>query len=250
MPRYRITIEYDGRHLVGWQRQVNGPSVQQHIEEGILKFCGEDIRIQGAGRTDAGVHALGQVASFDLTRDFEPRTVMNAINQHMKPAPVVILDCERVDEEFNARFSATGRHYLYRMINRPARLTLDKGFAWHVKKDLDHEAMHDAAQVLVGKHDFSSFRAAACQANSPIKTLTRLDVSRYDDEVQIRASAPSFLHNQVRAMVGSLYLVGTGQWTRQDLEQALAARDRQKAGPNAPPYGLYLTDVDYPAYPN
>ncbi len=245
MPRYKVTIEYDGTGLVGWQRQTNGPSVQQHIEEAIFKFTGEDVRIQGAGRTDAGVHALGQVASFDLTKDHSARTVRNAINQHTKPAKVAIVEAELVDDEFNARFSATARHYLYRIINRPARLTLDRGYAWHVHQDLDHELMHKVAQHLVGKHDFSTFRAAACQSNSPVKTLSRLDVSREDEEIQIRVSAPSFLHNQVRAMVGSLSLIGMGHWSEQDFLDAKEARDRQRGGPNAPPYGLYLTDVDY-----
>ncbi len=245
MPRYKVTIEYDGRDLVGWQRQDNGPSVQQHIEDAIFKFCGEDIRIQGAGRTDAGVHALGQVATFDLNQEHETRTVMNAVNQHLKPAPVALLDCSLVDPDFNARFSATGRHYLYRIVNRRAPLTVDEGLAWHVKRELDSEVMHEAAQILVGKHDFSSFRAAACQANSPVRTLARLDVKRFDEEIQIRVSALSFLHNQVRAMVGTLSMVGTGQWMKADVKKALDARDRQKAGPNAPAHGLYLTDVDY-----
>ncbi|MFT6556216.1 tRNA pseudouridine(38-40) synthase TruA [Sneathiella sp.] len=245
MPRYKITIEYDGRDLVGWQRQENGPSVQQHIEEAIFKFCGEDIRIQGAGRTDAGVHALGQVATFDLSGDHTTRTVMNAINQHLKPARVAILDCRQVDSEFNARFSATGRHYLYRIINRRAPLTIDNGLAWHVKRDLDSDAMKAATEILIGRHDFTSFRAAACQAKSPVRTLSKLDVQRFDDEIQVRVSALSFLHNQVRSMVGTLSLVGTGQWTKDDVQKALDARDRQKAGPNAPAYGLYLTDVDY-----
>ena len=245
MPSYRITIEYDGQGLVGWQRQKNDPSVQQHIEEAIFSFCGEDVRIQGAGRTDAGVHALGQVANFDLASNRKPQVVMNALNQHLKPARVAILDCIEVDEDFSARFSATKRHYLYRIINRRAPLTVEAGLAWNFKRDLDSDAMNDAASILVGRHDFTSFRAAACQANSPVRTLERLTVSREGAEIQIRASAVSFLHNQVRSMVGSLSLVGTGQWTEIDLEAALAAKDRQQAGPNAPPYGLYLTQVDY-----
>ncbi len=245
MPCYRITIEYDGRDLVGWQRQKNGPSVQQHIEEAIFDFCGEDVRIQGAGRTDAGVHALGQVATFELTSDRKPQVVMNALNYHLKPAPIAILDCAEVDAEFSARFSATKRHYLYRIINRRAPLTVDVGLAWLVKRELNVDAMNDAAKVLVGRHDFTSFRAAACQANSPIRTLEKLTVSRDGDEIQVHASAISFLHNQVRSMVGSLSLVGTGQWTRDTLQEALDAKDRQRAGPNAPPYGLYLTRVDY-----
>jgi tRNA pseudouridine38-40 synthase len=245
MPCYRITIEYDGRDLVGWQRQKNGPSVQQHIEEAIFDFCGEEVRIQGAGRTDAGVHALRQVANFELTSNRKPQVVMNALNQHLKPAPIAILECLEIDEEFNARFSATKRHYLYRIINRRAPLTVDAGLAWHVKRDLHADAMNNAAQILVGRHDFTSFRAAACQANSPVRTLEKLTVEREGEEIQIRASAISFLHNQVRSMVGSLSLVGTGQWTENDLRAALEAKDRQRAGPNAPPYGLYLTRVDY-----
>lgn len=245
MPCYRITIEYDGRELVGWQRQKNGPSVQQHIEEAIFDFCGEEIRIQGAGRTDAGVHALGQVASFELASNRKPQVVMNALNQHLKPAPIAILACEEVDAEFSARFSAIKRHYLYRIINRRAPLTVDAGLAWLVKRELDADAMDEVAKILIGRHDFTSFRAAACQANSPVRTLEKLTVSREGEEIQIRASAISFLHNQVRSMVGSLALVGTGQWTKSDLKAALDAKDRQRAGPNAPPYGLYLTQVDY-----
>ncbi|MAZ02080.1 MAG: tRNA pseudouridine(38-40) synthase TruA [Sneathiella sp.] len=245
MPSYRITIEYDGRELVGWQRQKNGPSVQQHIEEAIHRFCGEEVRIQGAGRTDAGVHALGQVANFKLASVRKPQVVMNALNQHLKPAPIAILECEEVDQEFNARFDATKRHYLYRIINRRAPLTVDTGLAWQVKRELDSDAMADAAKILLGRHDFTSFRAAACQAKSPIRTLDELKVTRHGEEIRIRASALSFLHNQVRSMVGSLSLVGTGQWSKNDLAAALEARDRQRAGPNAPPYGLYLTKVEY-----
>jgi tRNA pseudouridine38-40 synthase len=245
MPCYRIKIEYDGRDLVGWQRQNNGPSVQQHIEEAIFDFCGEDVRIQGAGRTDAGVHALGLVANFELARNREPQVVMNALNQHLKPAPIAVLDCEEVNEDFSARFSAKKRHYLYRIINRRAPLTVDAGLAWLVKRELDADAMNEAAQILIGRHDFTSFRAAACQASSPVRTLEKLSVCRKGEEIQIRASAISFLHNQVRSMVGSLSLIGTDQWTKEDLTDALEAKDRQRAGPNAPPYGLYLTQVDY-----
>ncbi len=245
MPRYFVTIEYDGYDLVGWQRQDNGPSVQQHLEEAIFKFCAEDVRVQGAGRTDAGVHAEAQTAHFDISKDCEPRVVANAVNQHLKPAPIAILDCSIADAEFSARFSATKRHYLYRIINRRAPLALDAGRAWHVKPELDSDLMHQAAQCLVGKHDFSSFRAAQCQARSPVKTLDLLDVSRFGEEIQIRASARSFLHNQVRAMVGSLKQVGEGYWSIADLEAARDACDRQRGGQNAPPYGLYLIGVDY-----
>ncbi|WP_169567286.1 tRNA pseudouridine(38-40) synthase TruA [Sneathiella limimaris] len=245
MPRYKITIEYDGTGLVGWQRQENGPSVQQHIEEAIFAFAGEEVRIQGAGRTDAGVHALAQVASFDLVKEFEARTVTNAINYHLSPERISILETEMVSEEFNARFSATGRSYIYRIINRPSRLALDAGYAWHVKRELDEGKMQEAANLLIGKHDFSSFRAAACQAKSPVKTLSKLDVVRDGDMIEFYVSAPSFLHNQVRAMVGTLSLAGTGQWMVSDVEAALNAKDRQKAGPNAPPYGLYLSQVTY-----
>lgn len=245
MPDYRVVIEYDGRGMVGWQRQKKGVSVQQSIEEALFKFCGEEIRIQGAGRTDAGVHALGQVANFSLQSHHKPHVVMNAVNYHLKPTSVVIISCEETDSEFNARFSATGRHYLYRIINRPAPLTVDYGLAWQFKRPLDHDAMHEAAQLLVGRHDFTSFRAVACQAKSPLRTLEKLEVRRVGEEIRIRTSAQSFLHNQVRSMVGSLSLVGTGQWQKEDLLKALDAKDRQAAGPNAPPYGLYLVAVDY-----
>lgn len=245
MPDYRILIEYDGRDFVGWQRQKNDISVQQCIEDALFKFCGENVRIQGAGRTDAGVHALGQVANFSLQSHWKPHVVMNAVNFHLKPNSIAILACDESDREFNARFSATGRHYRYRIINRRAPLTVDDGLAWLFKRSLDEEAMHEAAQILVGRHDFTSFRAVACQAKSPLRTLDKLEVSRQGDEILIRTSAQSFLHNQVRAMVGSLSLVGTGQWQTRDLIQALEAKDRQAAGPNAPPHGLYLTAVDY-----
>lgn len=248
MPRYRVTIEYDGRALAGWQRQKDYPSVQQHIEEAIFAFCGENIRIQGAGRTDAGVHAYGQVASFDLLKEYPTRTIMNAINFHLNPARIAIVECQAVDEEFNARFSAIGRSYVYRIVNRESRLVLDNGYAWHVKRELDHEAMKQAAAVFVGKHDFTSFRAVACQAKSPIKTLSKLDVTRDGDVIEFHVGAPSFLHNQVRAMVGTLSLVGKGQWTVSDVETALAAKDRQKAGPNAPSCGLYLASVRYESW--
>jgi len=245
MPRYKITIEYDGTGLVGWQRQKTGASVQQHIEEALQAFCGEDVRIQGAGRTDAGVHALGQVASFDLAKEQEPVTIMNAVNYHLDVARISVLDCEPVSDEFNARFAATARSYVYRIINRPARLAIDAGFAWHVKRELNVTDMQMAADLLVGKHDFSSFRAAACQAKSPVRTLTSLKIVQDGDLIEFHVSAPSFLHNQVRAMVGTLSLVGTGQWSASDVSAVLAAKDRQKAGPNAPAKGLFLVSVTY-----
>ncbi|MCW5729162.1 MAG: tRNA pseudouridine(38-40) synthase TruA [Alphaproteobacteria bacterium] len=245
MPRYRLLIEYEGTGLVGWQRQDNGPSVQQHLEEAVRAFCGKDVAVMGAGRTDAGVHASGQVAHLDLTRHFPARTVMHAINHHLRPAAIAVIGCAEAAPDFHARFSARKRHYRYRIFNRLVRPVLERHFVWHVAKPLDAAAMHEAARILVGHHDFSSFRAAHCQASSPMKTLDRLDVIRLGDEVHILASARSFLHNQVRAMAGSLKLVGEGRWDAADLARALAARDRQAGGPNAPPQGLCLTGVDY-----
>jgi len=245
MPRYKLTIEYDGTDFVGWQRQAEGMSVQQAVEEAILKFCGEDLRIQTAGRTDAGVHALGQVAHVDLSRDWDPFKVAQAISFHLKPYPIVILDCVVVGSDFEARFSATARHYRYKILNRRARPALDASKVWWVTAPLDAEAMAQAAQVLVGRHDFTTFRAAACQAKSPVRTLDRLDVVREGETITIFASARSFLHHQVRSMVGSLKLVGEGRWSAADLEQALAARDRSQCGAMAPSAGLYLASVDY-----
>jgi tRNA pseudouridine38-40 synthase len=245
MPRYKLTIEYDGTDFVGWQRQAEGMSVQQAVEEAILKFCGEDLRIQTAGRTDAGVHALGQVAHVDLSRDWDPFKVAQAISFHLKPYPIVILDCVVVGADFEARFSATARHYRYKILNRRARPALDANKVWWVTAPLDAEAMAQSAQVLVGRHDFTTFRAAACQAKSPVRTLDRLDVVREGETITIFASARSFLHHQVRSMVGSLKLVGEGRWSAADLEQALAARDRSQCGAMAPSAGLYLASVDY-----
>lgn len=246
MPRYKLVIEYDGGPFCGWQFQANAPSVQQSIEDAITRFAGHAVRIQGAGRTDTGVHATHQVAHVDLEREYRPDTVRDATNAHLKPLPVSILSAERVPDGFNARTSAIGRHYVYRIVNRRSPLALDAGKAWHVKWALDAQAMHEAAQVLVGQHDFTTFRAAECQANSPVKTLLRLDVERVGHDVRIHASARSFLHHQVRSMVGSLQLVASGRWSRQDLADALTARDRTRCGPMAPPDGLYLVGVDYP----
>ena len=245
MPRYRLTIEYDGGAFVGWQRQDNGPSVQGALEDAIEKLSAERVTVHGAGRTDAGVHALGQVAHFDLEKAFAPDRVRDALNHFLRPAPVAVLEANLVAPDFHARFSATQRHYLYRILVRRPPPVLERGRVWHVVHALDAEAMDAAAKALVGKHDFTTFRSAECQANSPLKTLDRLDVRKAADEVHIEASARSFLHNQVRSMVGSLKLVGEGKWRARDLAGALAARDRSRCGPVAPPDGLYLVKVDY-----
>lgn len=246
MKRYRIQVEYDGGPFVGWQRQDTGLGVQQVVEEAITAFSGETVRIHCAGRTDAGVHARGQVAHFDLQRDdVTPKTVRDAINHHMQPQPVAIVAAEVVDEEFHARFSATEREYLYRISNRRARPALERGRVWWVAAPLDVPAMHAAAQELVGHHDFSSFRASICQAQSPVKTLDELAVSVAGEEIHIKARARSFLHHQVRNMVGTLSLVGRGKWSAADVRAALDAKDRAAGGPTAPPDGLYLMRVGY-----
>jgi tRNA pseudouridine38-40 synthase len=245
MPRYRLTLEYDGAPFVGWQRQDNGPSVQGALEDAIKKLSGERVTVTGSGRTDAGVHALGQVAHFDLVRAFEPGKVRDALNYHLRPHPVVVLDAGVADSEFHARFSARARHYLFRILNRRSPPALEAGKVWHVSPRLDAEAMHAAAQLLVGQHDFTTFRAAECQAQSPVKTLDRLDVSRRADEIHIEASARSFLHHQIRSFAGTLKLVGEGKWAPRDVANALAAKDRARCGPVAPPDGLYLVRVDY-----
>jgi tRNA pseudouridine38-40 synthase len=245
MPRYKLTIEYDGRPFVGWQVQDNGPSVQGVLAAAIAAFCGEEARVQGAGRTDAGVHALAQVGHVDLAKDWDEDTVRDALNAHLRPYPVAVLKAERVADTFDARFSAIRRHYRYRIISRRADLTLERGLAWRIGKPLDSAAMHAAAQRLVGRHDFTTFRHAECQAKSPVKTLDRLDVERSADEIDVAASARSFLHTQVRSMVGALALVGEGKWTADDVSDALAKRDRTACAPVAPPDGLYLTRVDY-----
>jgi len=245
MPRYKIIVEYDGAPFVGWQLQEKDPSVQGALMTAIGAFSGEKVMVQGAGRTDAGVHAIGQVAHFDLSTERETDTVRDAINAHLRPNPVAVLSAEKVADDFDARRSALRRHYLYRIGNRRPDLALERGRAWRVPRRLDAEAMHVAAQRLLGKHDFTTFRSTECQAKSPEKTLDKLDVSRVGDEVHITAVARSFLHNQVRSMVGSLALVGDGKWQPDDLWRALQARDRAACGPVAPPEGLYLVRVDY-----
>jgi tRNA pseudouridine38-40 synthase len=247
MPRYRIDIEYDGGPYSGWQRQAGQHSVQAAVEQAIHAFSGEDVTIRGAGRTDAGVHARGQVAHFDLEREWAPDRVMAAINAHLGMAGerVSVTAATVADAEFDARFSATARHYLYRILNRRAPPALERGQVWHVARKLDADAMHEAAQLLVGKHDFTTFRSVQCQAKSPVKTLDRLDVTRDGDIVEIRASARSFLHNQVRSMAGTLKRVGEGAWTVDDVRAALEAANRAACGPVAPPDGLFLMKVDY-----
>ncbi|NKB48851.1 MAG: tRNA pseudouridine(38-40) synthase TruA [Alphaproteobacteria bacterium] len=246
MTRYKLVLEYDGAPFVGWQRQDNGPSVQGEVEAAVAAFCGEQVNVYGAGRTDSGVHALGQVAHFDIGRETTGDTVRDALNHYLRKAPVTILDAAVVGDDFHARFTAERRHYLYRILNRRPPPALDRDKVWWVPKIVDVEAMHDAAQVLVGPHDFSSFRATSCQAKSPEKTLDRLDVMRDGAEIHVTATSQSFLHHQVRNMVGTLMLVGDGRWTAGDVQVALDARDRAAAGPTAPPEGLYLVGVDYP----
>ena len=247
MPRYRLDIEYDGRFYAGWQRQADLPTVQEAIEKAILAFTGETATIRGAGRTDAGVHATGQVAHVDLSRDWQADKVQGALNAHLALAGehVAALAVTAVDEDFDARFSAKARHYLYVILNRRAPAALLRGNVWHVPKRLDTEAMHEGAQRLLGKHDFTTFRSVQCQSDSPVKTLDRLDVTRAGDLIEVRASARSFLHNQVRSMVGSLKRVGDGGWSADDLEAALKAADRSRCGQVAPADGLYLVKVDY-----
>jgi tRNA pseudouridine38-40 synthase len=245
MPRYKLTIEYDGAPFQGWQFQADGPTVQGALETAVKDFSGEDAPVQGAGRTDAGVHATGQVAHVDLSKDHDPGTVRDALNAHLRPWPVAVLAAEIVPEDFNARFSAVKRHYLYRIFNRRPDLALERGRAWRWARPLDAAAMHAAAQRLVGRHDFTTFRSTECQAKSAEKTLDQLDVIRSGEEILIITSARSFLHNQVRSMVGSLVNVGDGKWSGDDLYAALKAADRAACGQVAPAEGLYLMKVDY-----
>ncbi|MDB5522577.1 MAG: truA [Rhizobium sp.] len=247
MPRYRMLVEYDGAPYVGWQRQDNGHSVQGAIEKAIFSMGGEAIALKAAGRTDSGVHAFGQVCHADLARHWKAETLMNAVNAYLAQANerIAILHAEEVPETFDARFSATKRHYLYRIINRPAPIAIEAERAWHVKKPLDHERMHAAAQQLVGYHDFNTFRSTRCQARNPRRTIDRLDVTRTGELIEIRASAQSFLHNQIRSFAGTLKLVGEGLWSVDDVREALEARDRTRCGPVAPPHGLFFMQVDY-----
>ena len=247
MPRYLLIVEYDGGPFVGWQRQDNGPSVQGAIEAAVKAFCGAEVNAFAAGRTDAGVHALAMPVHFDLPEERREDVIRDALNAHLRPAPIVVLSARRAAENFHVRFSALGRRYFYRIVNRRAPLALDAGRAWQVQAPLDAEAMDRAAQRLVGKHDFSTFRSAKCQSASPVKTLSALSVSRQLDEVIVNASAPSFLHNQVRSMVGTLAQAGAGRWSADDVEAALKARDRARCGQVAPAWGLYFQRADYPA---
>lgn len=245
MPRYKLTIEYDGTPFSGWQIQDTLPTVQGALEVAVKATCGEAVRVHGAGRTDAGVHALGQVAHCDIAKHFPAGRLRDALNAHLRPHPIAVLSAEIVPETFEARFSAKKRHYLYRIANRRSNLALDVGRVWRVPRQLGVAAMHEAAQRLIGKHDFTTFRDTECQAKSPEKTLDQLDVVRDGDAVHVITSARSFLHSQVRSMVGSLVWVGEGRWNADDLAAALAARSRSACGPVAPPDGLYLVRVDY-----
>ena len=247
MRRYKITLEYDGTPFVGWQRQEKGPSIQAAVEAAITGFSGETVNLFGAGRTDAGVHALGQVAHFDLEKDCEADTVRDALNYHLKPNPIAVIAAEETDTEFHARFDATKRHYMYRLTNRRAPLTLDANRAWLVHPPLDADRMHEAAQFLVGRHDFSTFRSSQCQAKSPVKTLDAISVRRVGEEIEVTAQARSFLHHQVRSIVGTLERVGVGKWRPKDVANALKSKDRAACGPMAPACGLYLVRVDYDA---
>jgi tRNA pseudouridine38-40 synthase len=247
VPRYKLTIEYDGTGFVGWQRQANGLSVQAALEAAVTRFCGDRVTVHGAGRTDAGVHALGQTAHLDLPRGVPPDVLRSAVNHHMRPAAISVLAAEPVSENFDARLSAICRVYRYRILNRRAPPALERGRVWQIAPPLDVAAMCEGARHLIGHHDFSTFRDSLCQAKSPLKTLDALDPRRIGDEIHIEARARSFLHHQVRNMAGTLKLVGLGRWDPEDVARALAARDRRAGGPTAPPEGLYLVEVRYPA---
>lgn len=248
MPRYKLILEYDGTPYIGWQKQPGQKSVQGELEAALAKFCGEEAEITGAGRTDAGVHATAQAAHVDLVKPQDTFQIVQGLNFHLfanEGNRIAVLSAEEVMDVFHARFSAVKRHYRYRIVNRRSRLALDQSRAWQIVEPLDIKAMHHAAQCLVGNHDFTSFRDSECQAKSPVKTLDRLDLIQSGDNIYIETSARSFLHHQVRIMVGTLSLVGKGKWNKDDMQRALDAKDRTKAGPTAPPDGLYLVGVDY-----
>ena len=247
MTRYAVTVEYDGRPFMGWQRQAHGPSVQAALEAAALAITGEAVAVHAAGRTDAGVHALAMRAHLDVAKPLTPFRLMEALNAKLRPDPVAVLACDVVADDWHARFSCTGRAYEYRIVNRRAPLTWERGLAWQVPQPLDEGAMAEAAAMLTGRHDFTTFRSAHCQADSPVRTLDRLEVERVGDRIAVRAAARSFLHHQVRSMVGCLALVGLGRWTVADVADALAARDRARLGLNAPPDGLFFTGASYPA---
>jgi tRNA pseudouridine38-40 synthase len=243
--RFRLLLEWDGRPFMGWQRQAHGPSVQAALEAAALAVTGEAVTAHAAGRTDAGVHAEAMAAHLDIERAITPFRLMEALNARLRPAPVAVLACEAVAADWHARFSCLGRSYRYLIVNRRAPLALEAGRAWRIANPLDTDAMHRAAQRLVGRHDFTTFRSAHCQAESPVRTLDRLDVARHGEAVEVTAEARSFLHHQVRSMVGCLALVGQGRWSEDELADALAARDRARLGLNAPPDGLYFTGARY-----
>ncbi len=247
MTRLRLTIEYDGRPFMGWQRQEHGPTVQAALETALARITGEAATVIGCGRTDSGVHATAQVAHVDVAREIGPFRLMEALNARLRPAPVAVVACSVAHPDFHARFDCIGRRYRYRIVNRRAPLTVDAGLAWQVAVPLDAAAMHVAAQGLIGRHDFTTFRSVKCQVASPVKTLDRLDVARDGETIVIEAAARSFLHHQVRSMVGCLKLVGEGRWSAAQLAAALAAADRRALGFNAPPDGLTLTGAEYPA---
>ncbi|EDL48869.1 tRNA pseudouridine(38-40) synthase TruA [Erythrobacter sp. SD-21] len=246
MTRFALTIEFDGTPFFGLQRQDNGPSVQQSLEEAAFRVTGENVRLHSAGRTDTGVHALAMRSHMDIEKDIEPFRLMEALNAQVRPDPIAVTHCGVVPDDWHARFSCTGRSYVYRIANRRAPLTLERNRLWQVPQDLDHEAMDRAAKALVGLHDFTTFRSVQCQSQSPVKTLDRLDVERDGEEVRIHAAARSFLHHQVRSVVGCLALVGMGRWREEQLAEALEAKDRQALGLNAPPHGLYFVAATYP----
>ncbi|HEX8840421.1 MAG TPA: tRNA pseudouridine(38-40) synthase TruA [Sphingomicrobium sp.] len=246
MTRWRLTVEYDGEPFMGWQRQEHGPSVQQTLEEALRRMTGEQSAFIAAGRTDAGVHALAMTAHVDVERELTPHRLREGLNALVRPHPVSVLEVEQVPDDWHARFSCVGRRYLYRILSRRAPPALDGGRVWHIPVPLDAEAMEEGAAHLIGRHDFTTFRSAQCQSDSPVKTLDRLQVTRAGDEIHVTAAARSFLHHQVRSMVGCLAMVGRGQWQPDDIRKALEARERAALGFNAPPQGLYFVEAIYP----